>query len=700
MQFLKSFTLALGLLAAATSATLARENRALLIGASTYPNLDPRYWLKGPSNDIDLVAHYLTSESPVPFAANNVTILADGIAGKQAPTLAAIRKAFADLTAQVQPGDFVYLHFSGHGSQAPAHDPATELDGLDELFLPVDIGPWDDSTGQVTNALVDDEIGQMIGGLRAKGALVWAVFDSCHSGTATRGAPSGNDDVLMRKIEPDALGIPIEKMDAAEATSRALPDPRARANSPISPAEDSGFVAFFAAQTNETTPELRLPKGNDDRRSQGVFTFVIFETLAQNPGITYRQLGQEVLRRYSVNNLAQSTPMFEGDLDTVVFSGAKVKPVTQWPVSVRDSGVSIAAGSLHNLNDGTTLALLASPSDAADKTLGYFRVASSEAFSSVAEPVALNGKVAINPADIPAGAVLRKIGEDIDFTLTVALPDASVSDDASGKLAKAIAILKSGEDNSARIRFVAAGAEADIRLALLPDSPRPDAVWMLPSTGFVELSGDHPTPSVGTADKTTDELANVMLDNFTRMARAFNLLKIGGGLGVSDMKVTVGLQTRNKTDRTLRPLDPVSVPQLIPGDEVHIVAANNSDVPVDVNVLYVSSSYAISHFFAGRLQPGDTLKKGLLRITDKGFGRDRVVMVITPAKPQTVVENLAFMAQDDVQSTRGTTQSGMAGLMAQAGFGTTTRSAMALDDDEGGPGGEILQFEIDTKPAQ
>ena len=64
------------------------------------------------------------------------------MAGAEAPTLAAIRGAFAALTAEVQPGDFVYLHFSGHGTQAPALDPATELDGLDELFLPVDIGPW------------------------------------------------------------------------------------------------------------------------------------------------------------------------------------------------------------------------------------------------------------------------------------------------------------------------------------------------------------------------------------------------------------------------------------------------------------------------------------------------------------------------------------------------------------------------------
>ncbi|MEI2652256.1 MAG: caspase family protein [Microthrixaceae bacterium] len=212
------FTIALCLTAAPA---FARENYALLIGANQYPALEERWWLKGPANDVQLVATYLTTEAPVPFPAEHVTVLSDGVAGAEAPTLAAIRGAFAELTAEVQPGDFVYLHFSGHGTQAPAKDASTELDGLDELFLPVDIGPWSDQVGEVQNALVDDEIGALIDGLRAKGANVWAVFDSCHSGTATRAVESAEDDVRVRQLPPEALGIDV---DAAEV-SRSV-DPR------------------------------------------------------------------------------------------------------------------------------------------------------------------------------------------------------------------------------------------------------------------------------------------------------------------------------------------------------------------------------------------------------------------------------------------------------------------------------------------
>ena len=96
------FTSALALLSTPAQA----ENRALLIGANEYPNLKQDFWLKGPANDVKLVETYLTTAAPVPFPPENVTVLADGLPGKQAPTLAAIRTAFANLAAQAQEGDF------------------------------------------------------------------------------------------------------------------------------------------------------------------------------------------------------------------------------------------------------------------------------------------------------------------------------------------------------------------------------------------------------------------------------------------------------------------------------------------------------------------------------------------------------------------------------------------------------------------
>ncbi|MBL9048696.1 MAG: caspase family protein [Tabrizicola sp.] len=666
---------------------LARENYALLIGANQYPSLDERWWLKGPANDVQLVATYLTTQAPVPFPSDHVTLLSDGVAGAKAPTLAAIRAAFADLTAKVQPGDFVYLHFSGHGTQAPALDPATELDGLDELFLPVDIGPWSDQVGAVENALVDDEIGAMIDGLRTKGAHVWAVFDSCHSGTATRAVEAG-DEVRTRQLPPEALGI---DPDAVGTATRSIGDPRDGTEAPFDvDGGDGSFVAFFAAQTNEVTPEKNLPKGKPGRKPQGVFTWTLMEVLAEYPSATYGQIGQEVLRRYSVKNLAKSTPLFEGDLDQVAFAGTRGSRVSQWQADVTEAGFTIPAGTLHGLSEGEVLAVMASAADGNEAALGYVELTGVETFAATGQPVEKDGKLL--PAELPKGVTVRKMDAELDFTLTVALPpEGSAPADA---LLAALSDLTGAA--GPRLTFVKAGEEADLRLAVLPDSPRPDAIWILPATGLNDELAS--TPSVSTSDKDGPTLAATLADTLTTMARAQNLLKLGAAMGNGSPEVEVELLTRTPQDRTLRPLPFAPVPTLLPDDEVHVLARNNSDGPVDVNVLYVGADWSISHWFAGRLQPGDELKKGLFKISADVLGQERVLVVVTPAKPQGPVEDLSYLSQDALDLTREVGGTAIGDALAEAGFGETTRGAIALTDEgeSSGPGPAILQLELRT----
>ncbi len=684
--------------------TVAGENYAILVGASTYDNLEERYWLRGPENDVDLVATYLAENAPVPFAPGNIAILSEGPRARAKPTLAAIREAFSDTTARLQPGDFVYLHFSGHGSQAPAADDETELDGLDELFLPVDIGPWNDTVGAVENALVDDEIGRMIGAMRARGATVWAVFDSCHSGTATRAAPAG-DDVRLRKLQPQALGVPDARLAGAAPRSRGKPDPRAGGEAPLAVAdagaEQGRFIAFFAAQTNETTPEKRMPPGLPGRRAQGVFTYTLFETLAEHDGLTYRQLGQEVLRRYAVRNLARSTPLFEGDLDGVVFSADPGGKIHQWPAAPEGARLRIPAGTLQGVAPGTRLALLPSAAAGLDETLGYFEVTEADTFSASLKPVAQDGLAALSSEDAPLGAYLRKTRQEVSFGLRLALP-AATAGPVPDKLEHALAYLREDEELAARIAFVAPGEEADIRLALLPDSPEPEAVWMLPGTGYFEPEKAAQIPSVTMADKSAEELAQALTLNLRAMSKAINLLRLGSGYAGTGLGLEVTLRTRKAGAPDLQDIAAVPVPIMLPGDEVHLRASNAEEFPIDLNVLHVGSDYAIQHFFAGRLQPGDTLRQGLFRISDYAFGRDRVVIVASPAEPQSLVLDLAFLEQEAVPATRGQAgeETPFAEVLRIAGFGTTTRGAVPLGGQEAGPSPAILQFDIDTVPAE
>lgn len=187
-----------------------------------------------------------------------------------------------------------------------------------------------------------------------------------------------------------------------------------------------------------------------------------------------------------------------------------------------------------------------------------------------------------------------------------------------------------------------------------------------------------------------------LADTLVTMARAQNLLKLAGAVGASNPDVEVELLTRTPEDRTLRPL-PVA-PVLVPDDEVHVLATNKGDGPVDVNVLYIGADWSISHWFSGRLQEGDELKKGLFKISADVLGHERMLVVVTPARPQSPVEDLSYLAQDALDATRSVGGSAFADALAEAGFGAATRGAVALTDDaeETGPGPAILSLELRT----
>ncbi len=685
---------------AAAPPVFAGENHALLIGASTYPNLDERFWLVGPANDVDLVRTYLTLNENVPFDPANITVLADGVAGGEDPTLANIRAEMAALATRLQPGDFVYLHFSGHGTQAPANVPATELDGLDELFLPTDIGLWSDTVGTVKNALIDDEIGTMIAGLRATGATVWAVFDSCHSGTVTRAASAG-DDVRLRKLSPEALGVPIAAIEEAMAgtLTRSL-NPRAQDEAPVetsantAPSQGS-FIAFYAAQSNESTPEKRLPRGKPGRRSQGVFTFTLFETLASNPGISYRQLGHEILRKYATEGRARSTPMFVGDLDLPVFANGDAQAVFQWPISIASDGtLTLPAGRLHGLDIGEPLAVLASPADPVSASLGAAVVEGLDNFS--AKLRLRTGDVApVTLKDgVPKGAYARRLDKSVDFATTIALP--ALENGQFSTIKQALDYGKQHGYLSDRITFLPAGSPADLHLIHGRDT---DHIIVSRGDDFTESSDLVRSPEVRVSGKSAEQLALDLGDTFTQMLKVQNLLRLGAGLPSSSLDVDVILQSRVSGQPELDTLPLVPIPRLVPGDEVHVMAENREITPVDINVLYIGSDYSITHMFKGRLQPGDRLAQGLLRITDDAFGRDRMILILTPAAEHTAVEDFGFLAQNELPTLRSTQSSSLSQVLAEAGFGSTLRAAVPLGTPpKGAKHPAMLQFDLDTRP--
>ncbi len=182
----------------------------------------------------------------------------------------------------------------------------TEQDGRDEIFLAADT-KMAEGGGNLPNVITDNEFAEAFTAIRKTGATLWLVFDSCHSGTITRGAPE-EESLVMREIKPDLLGVSAEALAAADAAASSDEQDETTRAAPLSAdvyeadASMGDMIAFFAAQSTETTPEkpyeVTLEDGTVVKQNYGVFTHTIFSALAQNPGQTYRQLAQTVLASY------------------------------------------------------------------------------------------------------------------------------------------------------------------------------------------------------------------------------------------------------------------------------------------------------------------------------------------------------------------------------------------------------------------
>lgn len=700
--------------------------RALLVACTTYPNLPEKNWLVGPKNDAALVRDFLLKGLPetVTFAPENMTLFASEVEGAQGePTHENITAALADLAAKAEQGDFVYLHLSGHGAQQPQMQPGgDETDGLDEIFLPNNINLWKDRSKGVPNALVDNEIGAAIDAIRSKGAFVWAVFDCCHSGTATRGV--ADDDEMQRQVEFDELidesvkdqgrKAYVDSQTAAEAAASRDISEDANARQPAfslptgaTPIGKGGLVAFYAAQTIETTPEMPLPKGAEDATRYGLFTYTIFSKIAENINITYRQLGHAILQQYSADGRTRPTPLFEGDLDARVFGTEKIDVAGEWPITIKEGAATIPAGLLHRLTVGSKLAIVPSPiSDMAD-ALGYVEVSSAKNLEAHLKPVDFDNKPALKVADIPAGAYARVAELAVDYKLAVARPGKADGLDAEVALVNAVLDeINQAADKHFNVALVEPGGSADLRLAVMrenaienatADATDMPALWFLPASGDVAVKGGGRPPLVIVHTDDKPKLAGAVSDNLTTIFRATSLSKLAAASDYRPDEVSVEFKIKRKDDGSFVPLAAAEVPRVFPGDEVHIDAKNQSSKLVDINVLYVGSDYSITHIVAERLVSGATLEEGLLAFTDSSFGMERMIAVLTEAPPESEMEDLSFLAQGGVpQARRGAgDQAGFSQMLTDIGLAPSTRSAMKLND-QGGSKGAVMIFPVET----
>jgi hypothetical protein len=662
---------------------IAETRYALLVGVNQYRNLPAKNSLVGPANDAASLLDYLTGTAELGFQRENIVLLANGpIAADGEPDGHTILEAMARLAGDVKPGDFVYLHFGGHGSRQAARNPATEPDGLDEIFLPADTGPQQD--GLYPNALVDDDIGAAVDKIRAAGAFVFAVFDSCHSSSATR-APLQQSSEITERWLPDATYETTQPPGVQDLRQASI-DPAE--HSLALPGNAGGLVTFFAAQTVETTPEMPLPRGVPGAPKHGLFTYTLLDVLAKRPGITYRQLAEGIMHGYSVGNFTRPTPLFEGDLDRVVFGQQARPPVLQWPLEVSGSKAVLPAGALHGLTRDTILALMADPLADTSHAIGYLRIASAATMSSSAVPIAHDGLPAPSLSSMPAGVRARPVEIPLSFELSVELPG-SVDErfaEAGTQARQAITGLAADESLPMNLRVVEEGGVADLRLvvgseaAFYPgenadDTPR---LWFLPPDGKMPSDRRMMPHSIGLSAGLSEAGLAQLKENLAAVFRATSLSRLSMLSTLDSSEIRVGFSLHRQGAADSKALETSAVPVAAPGDEIHIGVENNSAKPVDIDVLLIGPSYSIQHMMGQRFQPKDRLETPIIGIGPSNFGLRRVLLVMREAKRNSPHTDLSFLEQIGVQ-TRGPAPQGARDfdqLLGDIGTAPATRASL------------------------
>ncbi|WP_017302027.1 caspase family protein [Nodosilinea nodulosa] len=332
---------------------------ALLIGIDSYKPNRLYKNLKGAVRDINLVETFLTETLKVPveqirklISPNQEDTALQLVSSDQdqEPTYENIVNAFKVLTEVVQPGEQVYIHYSGHGGRATTVYPFKQ-EPNDEGIVPMDIG--DSAEGRY---LRDVEMTTLLKRMTDKGIIVTMVLDSCHSGGSTRGdaeiRSAGQTDVAQRTSESLVA-------DPKELEQNWLDVTRNSAVGAGGLPQARDYVLLAACRPNEYAYEYAVNGGSE---RHGALTYWMIDTLTSvatsGQPLTYKLLHDRINAQVQ-SKFAQQIPMIVGESDRLVFGSDRWStPFTVAVIKVTsETEITINAGQAQGLSKGTRFSI-------------------------------------------------------------------------------------------------------------------------------------------------------------------------------------------------------------------------------------------------------------------------------------------------------------------------------------------------------
>ena len=570
--FIGAFWVLAGTLLCALPAQ-AQHKRALLIGVHQYKH-GPNSTFGDLDTESDVAAIRQVLIDHFGFGAGDIRVLTTGQETTRASILQAMRDALVTPTG---PGDIVYFHYSGHGSQVPnPKDPS----GVDETLVPSD---W---TQDGARDIHDKEVRQIIGEIQAKNpASLTLTFDSCHSGTITRGGRMRVRGVSFEKRfgkpAPPAPPSPAAAGKTRGAFGGLLPG-QAQAEKP-----KSGYVVISACRDDQSAVETE----DENHIPMGRLTFLLCRALRDaKPETTYQDLFERVdsLMRQNYSDVRQD-PQIEGDSRQVLLGSAAVAAPPYLRVENEPDGtLRLAAGSLQGMTKGSQFALF--PAGTKD-----FRASNAVAVAQIASTRLLTSKLIL----------VSQAKTDTDLTAARAVETSHQYGDTRLKIAA---------EGLAGQPALTAALQADEGVVVVPTSGLPD-VTLTTAGGDLVLTREDGGAVVSRFPPGPDLPARVVAalkrETQWQFVRALNNEDAGSPLRI-EMRIVPAEVTGNADEGLTFIKDgPLrrGPAQVGPSDVVTVEVRNIGTVDAYVTVLDVQSNADVQQLWP---TPNQTVSESLI----------------------------------------------------------------------------------------
>ncbi len=328
----------------------AAGKHALLIGIEDYSNSNIRS-LQGSINDVFLMKNVLRERFGL--QKNDFIILQN-----EQATHTGIKNAFTRLIKRVKNKDFVYIHYSGHGSQTIDLNGDQVRSGIDQTW--VSYGSRANNSNNIDNYdVLDDEINTWLAAIYAKTDNVIFVSDSCHSATVARG-----EDSNSRSIKKDQRHHPLGKI-------------------PYTNIDKYYGIRIGSARDKESAIEAF----QEDGKAYGKFTWHWARALQQaQADSTWNDVFKRAYMQVVTSRGRAQKPQMEGERSRQILGGNFIAlPPTITVSYATNNQVQIQAGHVAGVTVGSVYRLYKSKL----KNVPRITITKVKAFKSYGKPTAL-----------------------------------------------------------------------------------------------------------------------------------------------------------------------------------------------------------------------------------------------------------------------------------------------------------------------